>query len=179
MKIINLEENEEIIKVIRKHWLPMALSLVVGFLVAIAPIVFFIILKNILFSDLTLQNLYVLIFIYFIFLIFVWISIFVAWINYYLDIWVLTNKKIVDIEQIGLFSRKISSIRLDKIQDVQIEVLGIVDTFFKIGNIKVQTAANNENFIIKTASNPEQIKQLIMRTYTEETEKTKFVKIEK
>lgn len=179
MKIIKLEENEEIIKVIRKHWLPMVFSIIISFFVAIIPVFIFALLKNALFSDLTLHNLYIIIFFYIIYLIFVWISIFVSWINYYLDIWVLTNKKLIDIEQIGLFSRKVSSIRLDRIQDVEIEVLGIVDTFLKKGNIRVQTAANNEDFIIRSASNPEQIKQLIMKTYTEETEKAKFVKIEK
>jgi len=179
MKIIKLEENEEVIKIVRKHWLPMVFSLVVSIFVAIAPIVFFVLLKKIIFSNITLQNLYVLVFFYLIYLIFVWISIFISWINYYLDIWVLTNKKIVDIEQIGLFSRKVSSIRLDRIQDVKIEVLGLINTFLKIGNIRVQTAAQGEDFIIKTASNPEQIKQSIMKAYTEEEEKTKTVKIEK
>lgn len=178
MKIIELEENEQIIRIIRKHWLPMFFSLFITFVIAIAPIIFFVILKKIIFADLTAHNLFILIFLYFVYLIFVWISIFISWINYYLDIWILTNKRIIDIEQISLFSRKTSSIRLDRIQNVQIEVLGIIDTFFKIGNIKVQTAADNKDFVIRTASNPERIKELIMKTYTSEAEKTQFVKIE-
>ena len=41
-----------------------------------------------------------------------------AWLDYYLDIWVITDERIVNIEQKGLFSREISTQQLYRIQDV-------------------------------------------------------------
>jgi len=177
--IIKLEVNEVVLKVIRKHWLPMLFEVIITLVVAMIPIIFYALLKNTFFSDLTLQNLYICLFLYFTFLIFIWVSLFISWIDYYLDIWILTNKRIVDVEQLSLFSRKVSSIRLDRIQDVQVEVIGIVNTFLKIGNIRVMTAAESNDLVIRTAGNPELVKEEIMRAYHKEEEEIQVVKIEK
>src|SRR3989338_4311519 len=47
-----------------------------------------------------------------------------TWVDYYLDVWILSTKRIVNIEQRGLFSRVVSELLLDKVQDVTVEVHG-------------------------------------------------------
>ena len=47
---------------------------------------------------------------------------FARFIDFYLDLWVITNDRIVDVEQFGLFSRTVSELDLFRIQDVTTDV---------------------------------------------------------
>ncbi len=97
------------------------------------------------------------------FFLFTWITFFIIWIDYYFDVWIVTNQRIVNIEQKGLFARSTSELRLEKIQDVTTDVHGIISTFLNYGDILVQTAAEQEKFIFRNVPDPYAIKDLIMR----------------
>lgn len=94
---------------------------------------------------------------------FVWVFLFRAWIDYYLDVWFVTNERIVSIEQNGLFSRTIAEQKLYRIQDVYGEVHGIVATFLDFGNVTIQTAGTNEYFIFKEIPKPHQVARNIAK----------------
>lgn len=96
------------------------------------------------------------------FLIFLWFFSFLVWVDYYFDVWIVTNERIVNIEQRGMFSRSISELKLENIQDVTVEVLGAIPTFFNYGNLFVQTAAERERFLFRHVPNPYGIKDQIM-----------------
>lgn len=93
----------------------------------------------------------------------IWALTFLIWIDYYFDVWIITTKRIVDIEQKGLFSRKVSEAKYDKIQDVSTEVSGILQTFLNYGNVMIQTAAEKEKFAFTQVPNPYGIKDTIMK----------------
>ena len=82
-------------------------------------------------------------------------GIFTMWLDYYLDVWVVTNKRIIRIEHVGMFHRKVSEQELSRVQDVTTETSGFLQTVMKFGNIKVQTAAETENFFFNDIENPE------------------------
>lgn len=85
-----------------------------------------------------------------------WIrGIFTMWLDYYLDVWVVTNKRIIRIEHVGMFHRKVSEQELSRVQDVTTETSGFLQTVMKFGNIKVQTAAETENFFFNDIEDPE------------------------
>jgi len=176
--MIKLENNERIIKVVRKHWFSIVSDLFFVLLMAVAPAVFLIFFNSNIFQDIVLKNFELTFFLYCVYLIFVWIISFVVWINYYLDIWVITNYRLVSVDQKTLFSREISSLRLENIQDVRIEVNGLIATFLRIGNIHVKTAASASEFIIYKANDPEDVKQIIMQAYGEQAEKARVVLVE-
>jgi hypothetical protein len=175
--MIKLENDEIILKVVRKHWFAVFQELFMIFVIALLPIAFFVLFRRIFFYDLAIQDLYALMYLYFIFIILIWILTFVIWTNYYLDMWLITNKRLVDVNQIGFFTREISSLRFDRIQDVKVEIFGFISTLLKIGNIHVQTAASRKEFIIRQAANPEQVKQCIMDAQNALDEKAHTVKI--
>lgn len=160
--MIKLEENEKVVKVFRKHWLILFIELFLLILAGIAPLFLFSLLRNNILFDLTVKNIYFLNFLYIIFLIILWILGNILWLNYYLDMWLLTNKRLINIEQKSLFAREISSLNLDRIQDITIEILGLINTLLKIGNVHVQTASAQKEFTIDHASNPHQVKQEII-----------------
>lgn len=85
-----------------------------------------------------------------------------AWVDYYLDVWVITNERIVNIEQRGLFSRHISAHRLYRIQDVTSEVKGFLPTLLHYGDVHVQTAGPNPRFVFRQIPNSYDVTRKIL-----------------
>ena len=101
------------------------------------------------------------------FLIILWIGFFIEWTDFMLDTWILTNERLVDVEQIALFSRRVSTLSLDRIQDITIEESGFIETMLGIGNVLIQTASEIEQFQVKGARNPVVMKDMIQQAYRE------------
>ncbi len=75
---------------------------------------------------------------------------------------VITNKHIVDVDQIGLFNRNISTLRLEEIQDVSSRVNGPLETMFQYGTLIIQTAGERENFVFDFVPNPNELENYII-----------------
>lgn len=84
-------------------------------------------------------------------------------IEFYLDIWIVTNDRIIDIEQEGLFARTISELDLYRIQDVTTEVNGLFPTIFNYGNVIVKTASATTHIIFRHVSHPNEIRQALIQ----------------
>lgn len=174
--MVPLLENEKIVTVIRKHWLVVTTEIFGFFVAMIAPlilVVFFELspLRNLL-QGIDNQSLIdVLSFFYFFWVFIWWIGIFSVWTNYYLDEWIVTNQRIVTVEQKRLFHREIGSLRMDTIQNVSVEVPGFVATMFKIGNLMVETAGERLIFVMRSAGNAEESKQIISHLCKETSDK--------
>jgi hypothetical protein len=87
--------------------------------------------------------------------------------DYFLDIWIVTNERVINIEQHGLFSRTISELRLNQVQDITSETAGFLGTFLTYGNVFIQTAAERERFQFKNIDNPDDVKLIIAKLVTE------------
>lgn len=83
-------------------------------------------------------------------------------IDFYLDVLVVTNDRLIDIEQIGLFARSVSELDLYKIQDITSTVKGFFATLFNFGDISIQTAGAVEKFHVQHIPNPEGLRQAIL-----------------
>ncbi len=156
------EPNEKIILVLRRHgWILFKIIFFYGILF-LAPLLVKQIIIN--YSDLMTAELAVILASLFLSLYYIFILTFFfrAWLDYYLDIWIITSERIVNIEQKGLFSREISTQRLYRIQDVTAEVKGILPTFFHYGNVYVQTAGEEQRFIFKQIPDPYTVTKKIM-----------------
>src|SRR3989344_4290595 len=111
--MIKLNENEQRIKLVRKHWFVITLEGLLFVILAIIPPIIssffgeFGGTENAVKFDSGLA-----LFIYSIWLLFLWVGFFIAWTDYWLDIWLITNQRVIDIDQRGLFNRDIASIRL-------------------------------------------------------------------
>jgi uncharacterized membrane protein YdbT with pleckstrin-like domain len=73
----------------------------------------------------------------------------------------VTDRRIVDIEQDGLFHRKISELSLDEIQDVSARVNGPFATLFHYGDVLIQTAGTLPNFIFTAVPHPYRVSKEI------------------
>lgn len=94
---------------------------------------------------------------------FIWLFFFFSFIDYYLDVWLITNERIIDIEQKGFFSRVISEHKIFRIQDVTSEVHGVFPTILRYGNVYVQTAGTKQRFNFRQIPNPNKIRDMIIK----------------
>jgi hypothetical protein len=56
---------------------------------------------------------------------------------------------------------------LHNVEDVKVEVLGILATIFKFGNLHIQTAAETKEFVVRGVRHPEYARTIIMGAYQE------------
>lgn len=94
--------------------------------------------------------------------------LFTEFIIYYLDVWIVTNDRIVDVEQLSLFSRTISELELHNIQDVTSEIHGFFPTLFNYGSLTVKTASINANIIFYDIHRPNKIREDLIRLADED-----------
>lgn len=176
--MIQLESEEKILLKVRKHKFVLFMqSSFIPFLIVAPPIIYAILNKTGYFVTLNSNVLYLFIFLYSAILLLCWTVFFVFWTDYYLDILIVTNKRIIDIEQKGFFNRELAIVRLEKVQDITVQIKGILATFLDFGDLRIQTAGESREFIVKNLPNPNEIRKIIYGLHSEVLEKPKPVKI--
>lgn len=104
---------------------------------------------------------------------FVWLFIFYHYFDFILDVWVVTDDRVVNIEQKALFIREASNLEIGKIQDVTAEVKGILPTIFGYGNVYIQTAGERERFVFRTVRQPHHVVKVISRVIEQKNQEQK------
>ena len=155
-------DNEKVLMVARRHWTVYSPALVVAFFVYIIAIGFFVSLGSIsvIANNEVLKAISIVFFS--LFLLFATLFVYINWLVNYLNIQIVTDEHIVDIDQMGIFSRKISELTLDDIQDVSATKQGIVQSFLNFGDICIQTAGERPNFNFEKVPDPHELARKIM-----------------
>jgi uncharacterized membrane protein YdbT with pleckstrin-like domain len=83
-------------------------------------------------------------------------------VDFYLDMWIVTNDRIVDVEQEGLFSRTTSELDLYRVQDVTVDIRGIFHTLLNYGNLTIKTASGNNDLIFHNISDPNDVRRAVI-----------------
>lgn len=96
------------------------------------------------------------------FFLFAWLFLFQNFMDYYLDIWIVTTKRVLNIEQTGLFARTVSELRLYRIQDVTSTVNGFLHTILDYGNMEIQTAGEKVRFVFEQIPHPTAISKSVL-----------------
>jgi len=94
---------------------------------------------------------------------FIWLFLFFSFIDYYLDVWLITSERIIDIRQEGFFSRTVSELKLFQIQDVTSELKGFFKFIFRYGDVQVQTAGEAQRFAFRQIPHPEEVRDIIIK----------------
>jgi uncharacterized membrane protein YdbT with pleckstrin-like domain len=168
-----VHDDEKIIQVIHRHWFDMLSHFLVIFAMTGAAIGGFIIFPTLFpqFQEKNIQMLFL--FLENLFFLFIWLFGFIIWIDVFFDVWIVTDQRIINTEQRGLFVRHVSELKYDRVQDVTVEVKGIIPTMLNFGDVYIQTAAETERFIFRQIPNPYKVKDLIMSLQKEQvTEET-------
>jgi Bacterial PH domain len=64
---------------------------------------------------------------------------FYAWIGWHFTVYIVTDQRLMQISQKGLWKRSVVDIGLDKIQTISYEIKGLQETLFGFGTIVIQT----------------------------------------
>jgi len=96
------------------------------------------------------------------FLMFLSLGLFIILTLYYLNMYVITSDRIVNIKQTGILHHTVSGLHLDQIQDVTAEIHGLPENVFDYGDVYVQTAGETERFLFHNVSSPSNVTKTIM-----------------
>jgi len=146
------KDDETVIKIFRRHWLDLLPTGILSSFLIIFTLglfighTFFSINKDLEKMIIVLESVFVLLAVTF---------FYVKWALYYLTIGVITNERIVDVDQNNLLSRNTASATLENIEDISVDVTGFWNTFFNVGTIAVMTAGEVPNLEFNLIKNPE------------------------
>jgi hypothetical protein len=168
MKLFNqyhfsgLKDDEKILLVVHRHWFDILRQLVLILIMLMIILGSVIFLPEIMatFETPFAQSLFL--FFLSLFAVITWLTGFIVWIDYYFDVWIITSTRIININQIGLFSRQVSEMEMEKVQDVSTKVDGVIATFLNYGDVLIQTAGEIPLFQFRKVPNPYAIKDLLM-----------------
>ncbi len=169
--MIQFFEGEKIILERRRHWYVLFIEGLIIFVLAISPFFIFLIggvfpqLGQLLFGQ--MKMVMAVLFFLCLWWQWLWIIFFIFWTNYYLDVIIVTDKRIIDIEQRGLFNRDQVIIHLKNIQDIKVEVFGILATLLKFGSLHIHTAGATKELLIEKIPKPHEIKNTISELIVE------------
>lgn len=159
-------DRETVIIVVRRHWwvmLKFVLVFVFQLLVG-AAVVVLLLMSGAKFQSGSPAELLLVLF-GSLYVLFVWAFFFHNWVDYYLDVWIVTDERILNIVQNGLFSRTVSELSMANVQDVTSELRGKMQTFLDFGDVHIQSAGERERFLFDNVGNPEGISARIVELH--------------
>lgn len=178
--MIEIDPTEVVIRVVRKHWFVLLSQGFFYLLMLLVPLVIVVALFELpLLASFSLSGSALLLgmFATFLWLYLLWNAMFLTLTDYLLDVLIITDRRIFEIEQHGLFKRESSTFRIDRIQDVTVEVKGIIATFLDFGDIHIHTAGEGHDFVGKMMRDPYGVKKQINEAIDHWTQESRNVTI--
>lgn len=163
---IQLEPDETVIKTVRKHWFVITIELLIIIFFGLMPVFIFMGLLIFTPSEGVMSFFETqtpsIIFGLAAWLLLSAMATAAMWTSYYLDLWVITDRRIIVIDQLGFFNRKVSNFRLERLQDIKVSIKGLIPTLLNYGTVRAQTASAAEsNFESRSLPDPRELQSLI------------------
>lgn len=154
------EPDEEVLLLVRRHWIKLFGPLFILFLFSILPFVFHSLL-TVSTWEISLRDLYW--FLAIIFWLIIWNIAFYNIMIYTLNTVIVTNKRVIENEQKGFFRYNLNELKLYNIQDISVKIYGILPAFLNYGDIEIESAgAEQDKFVFNGFPKPKLIKKTIM-----------------
>jgi len=93
----------------------------------------------------------------FIFYLFAAIYSFESFLIWYYNVYIVTDRRLIDIDFYGFFYKKVSETQYDKIEDTTYSQSGVTEILFNYGNIYIQTAAKQNEFEFISIPAPQRV----------------------
>jgi uncharacterized membrane protein YdbT with pleckstrin-like domain len=84
---------------------------------------------------------------------------------YWQNEWIITTDSITQISQRGLFTRQVSQLSMDNLEDVTVDQVGIIAKLFNYGTLKVETAGERSKFSFLYCPNPNEYARRILEVH--------------
>lgn len=162
--MMEIDEHEQVVKVVWRHWFVLLGSIFTLIFAVAIPVILVFVLNIVPFGSFVTvlgSGSAAAMFFLIAWLIIVWIFGWNIWTNYFLNVLLITDIRIFDIKQKGYFRRKSSSFRIDHIQNVTVEQLGVIQTLLDFGTVHFETAGEDLTLDAQYIARPYEIKKLI------------------
>lgn len=81
--------------------------------------------------------------------------------NWFFNVYIITTKKIVDVDFHGILYKNISEAPLKNIEDVTSNISGALEVIFNYGSVYIQTSAEKREFEFENIPNPAKVRDII------------------
>ncbi len=166
------DEGEEVFLVIRRHWIVYITHGLTSIILLALPILIGLLAATYFSFSISFPLNYILVLGISMFYLVLSTQFTISFMDYYFDIWLVTNKRIIALEQKSLFNRIVSELALKNVQDITIEKNGVLPTILDFGTLFVQSAGKRTRFTFENAPNiytiKEELNDLVHKAITKE-----------
>lgn len=150
--IHNLRPGEEVIIILRPHWTRIVRNVCIGFVLLALPLPF---LQLLLAHSWSAAGIAL-----------AWavglFLLFSAWYRWYFFTYVLTNQRIIAMNQESVFSQRVSEVAYEHIQEAEYAIRGIVATIFRYGDVRLTITGKEGVSVMTRLRYPDRIRDVIM-----------------
>lgn len=136
------DKEEKVVLFLRQHLVVMLGPAALVVFLTLAPIFFFPLLFRFLVLPFVVPVNYIVVGTAFWYVVTFGFAL-MSFLRWFFNIYIVTDKRIVDIDFVHLLYKEFSEARLDKIQDINYKSSGIFSVFFNYGDAYVQTAGGD------------------------------------
>ena len=154
LNLKNMRPWEEVTEVIRRHWIVYVIIWLHVLIWIVITISLFLILWFTLFANLLTI----------VFWLFFSIFVYLEWLNHELDLFIVTNNRIIWVEQISFLDRTVSECNLWQVQEVNSSTKWFFANILNYWTIFIQTAWNNTTLKMDFAPDALQWARKILNT---------------
>jgi len=155
--------DEEVVLVTKQHiWLLMPIAIVILVVLLINGVVFW------WFAASKITSVSILLTV-----VFGGIYSFLFWFSWNNSDYILTDQRVIKIDQLSMFNRVISEAEIHRIQEISTEIKGPIKTMFNFGTVKIKTASDNSRLDLDDVSNPYDVQQAIVQIQKKSSEPTR------
>ena len=160
VRFVDQEPDEKILLLLRRHPITNFPWMAVLFLLFATPFFLSLVLEGTPLdpAKLPLRVSLLLIILWYLFSLGYGVLSFLSW---FFNIYLVTSRRVVDLDYFGFLFYRLSEAELSQIQDVTYEVGGVFRTLFNFGDVFIQTAAEKREFDFEAVPNPAEVHDLV------------------
>lgn len=162
LKFETMENDEEVILFLRKHWITNVPWIFLGIIMVLTP---FFVSSLSIFDSVPNNFMFIFILIWYLITIAYLLESFLTW---FFNVYIVTDERIIDVDFHNLIYKEVSDANIDKIQDVTYKMGGVIRTIFNYGDIVLQTASEIPNFEFEAVPKPNKVVKVLQDLRIEE-----------
>lgn len=94
--------------------------------------------------------------------------IFEEFLSWFFHVNIITDERIIEVDFVNLIYREITDANIDQIQDVTVQMGGVIRTVLNYGDVVVQTAAQIPQIEFEAVPNPDRVSRILRELRVEE-----------
>jgi len=154
------EVDEDVILFLRQHIVVMIPSFLLFIAMLLGPMIVFPLFMNLLELPIQIPAGYVVVGTV------LWYLasfgfLFTQFLHWFFNIFIVTNRRIIDIDFVNLLYKELSEAPIARIQDMSYQTKGILGTMFNYGSVFIQTAGEVPNFVFESVPKPSAVMDVV------------------